>query len=111
MFKGRNVVVDLPKGSDVLTAKESNMFDDNLASMLNSDTPLPFESRNYHAPVINVSNGISASEMDTIMKRHFANIKTTETIIDKNGLNTYVNGRNSRKKILNNRVSFNGFQV
>lgn len=64
------------------------------------------------APTVVVKdNGFTASQMDSIIAKHFSNIKTQNTIIDKNGVQTYISKGNSRTIELNNRVSFKGISV
>jgi hypothetical protein len=61
--------------------------------------------------VVIKDNGFTASQMDSIIGKHFRSIKTQNTIIDKDGLKTYISKGGSRTIDLNNRVSFKGISV
>ena len=69
------------------------------------------EAMSQAPSVVVKDNGFTASQMDYIIGKHFSNIKTQNTIIDKDGLKTYVSKGGSRTIDLNNRVSFKGISV
>lgn len=96
-----DTLVNLPKGSDVF-----KNHDEYYNSVMGEMGVLP------SMPKINVmNNGIKAVEMDAILSKHFSNIQTNQTTIDKNGLKTYVKKQNSKTTSNNNRVTFKGFSV
>jgi len=96
--QGRNVLMNAPKGTKVLTHEQQlqEMMQDNGISM----------SRN-----INQNNGMTANEMDFILGKHFSNIKTHNTTFDKRGFHSYVQNGNSRTILTSNRVSGSGISV
>lgn len=98
MPEGRNVLMNAPAGTKVLTHEQQiqQMLNERGISM----------SANYAQ-----SNGMTAQEMDAVLGKHFANIQTNHTSIDRNGLITW-SERNGNKTIrTNNRVSRTGFNV
>jgi len=103
-YKGRNVVVDAPKGTQVFTASETAMmFDNNLNSLLSSN--------NIQPNVIIQNNGVTYEQMDSIMSKHFANMQTNNTTLDKQGFNTFIQKAGQKNIQLQNRVSFKGYSV
>lgn len=103
-YKGRNVVVDAPKGTKVFTATETAMmFDNNLNGILSNNAIQP--------NVIIQNNGVTYDQMDSIMSKHFANIQTNNTTLDKQGFNTFIQKAGQKNIQLQNRVSFKGYSV
>lgn len=96
-----DTLVNLPKGADVFKNHE-----DYYNSVMGEMGVLP------SIPKINVvNNGLTKVDLDSVMAKHFSNIQTNQTTIDKNGLNTYVKKQNSKTVSNNNRVTFKGFSV
>ena len=109
-YSGRNVLVDLPKGSDVLTASETN----ELERMLGENGINGFGDAVYNGsnPVFNIqSNGITESQMDSILGKHLANRPTNVTNINKSGISTLVQNGHSKKILKNNSITFKSKSV
>jgi hypothetical protein len=97
----KDTLVNLPKGADVFSS-----HDEYFNNVMGDLGILP------SIPKVNVvNNGLTKVDLDQVMSKHFSNIQTNQTVIDKNGLNTYVKKQNSKTTSLNNRVSFKGFSV
>lgn len=96
--EGRNVLMNAPKGTKVLTHEQQIM------EMLNE------RGISMHANY-NKNNGMTANEMDSVLGKHFAKIQTNNTTFDRNGFSSWI-GSNGNKTIQNNnRVSRTGFKV
>lgn len=98
MPEGRNVLMNAPKGTKVLTHEQQiqQMLNERGISM----------SANFAK-----NNGMTAQEMDSIMEKHFANIQTSHISIDKNGFNEWNERNGNRTRRNENRVSRTGFKV
>jgi hypothetical protein len=94
--QGRNVLMDAPKGTKVLN-HEQQLFE-----MLQSNN-ISMSSPQYQ--------GMTPDEMDEILGKHFGNIKTQNTIFDKNGFQTYVRNGNSITRSNSNRSQAIGISV
>jgi hypothetical protein len=94
--QGRNVLMDAPKGTKVLN-HEQQLFE-----MLQSNN-ISMASPQYQ--------GMTPDEMDEILGKHFGNIKTQNTIFDKNGFQTYVRNGNSITRSNSNRSQAIGISV
>lgn len=98
MPQGRNVLMDAPKGTKVLT-HEQQLFEMMQSNGINM-------TANYTK-----SNGMTASQMDAVLGKHFSNIKTHNTTFDKNGFKSYIQNGSSRTIMNQNRVSGSGISV
>jgi len=98
MPEGRNVLMNAPKGTKVLTHEQQiqQMLNERGVSM----------SANFAK-----NNGMTAQEMDSIMEKHFANIQTSHISIDKSGFNEWNERNGNRTRRNENRVSRTGFRV
>lgn len=94
--QGRNVLMDAPKGTKVLN-HEQQLFE-----MLQSNN-ISMASPQYQ--------GMTPDEMDEILGKHFGNIKTQNTIFDKNGFQSYVKNGNSITRSNSNRSQAIGISV
>jgi hypothetical protein len=94
--QGRNVLMDAPKGTKVLN-HEQQLFE-----MLQSNN-ISMASPQYQ--------GMTPDEMDEILGKHFGNIKTQNTIFDKNGFQSYVRNGNSITRSNSNRSQAIGISV
>jgi hypothetical protein len=94
--QGRNVLMDAPKGTKVLN-HEQQLFE-----MLQSNN-ISMSSQQ--------SSGLTYDEMNEIFQNNFANIKTQNTIFDKNGFQTYVRNGNSITRSNSNRSQAIGISV
>jgi hypothetical protein len=94
--QGRNVLMDAPKGTKVLN-HEQQLFE-----MLQSNN-ISMSSQG--------NNGLTYDEMNEIFQNNFANIKTQNTIFDKNGFQTYVRNGNSITRSNSNRSQAIGISV
>ena len=94
--QGRNVLMDAPKGTKVLNHEQQlfEMLQSNNISMSNQQ-----------------SGGMTPEEMDEILGKHFGNIKTQNTIFDKNGFQSYVKNGNSITRSNSNRSQAIGISV
>ncbi len=98
MPEGRNILMNAPKGTKVLTHEQQiqQMLNERGISM----------SANFAK-----NNGMTAQEMDSIMEKHFANIQTSHISIDKSGFNEWNERNGNRTRRNENRVSRTGFKV
>lgn len=94
--QGRNVLMDAPKGTKVLN-HEQQLFE-----MLQSNN-ISMSSPQYQ--------GMTPDEMDEILGKHFGNIKTQNTIFDRNGFQSYVKNGNSITRSNSNRSQAIGISV
>lgn len=94
--QGRNVLMNAPKGTKVLN-HEQQLFE-----MLQSNN-ISMASPQYQ--------GMTPDEMDEILGKHFGNIKTQNTIFDKNGFQSYVKNGNSITRSNSNRSQAIGISV
>jgi hypothetical protein len=94
--QGRNVLMDAPKGTKVLN-HEQQLFE-----MLQSNNISMSSPQNQ---------GMTPVEMDEILGKHFGNIKTQNTIFDKNGFQSYVKNGNSITRSNSNRSQAIGISV
>ena len=94
--QGRNVLMDAPKGTKVLNHEQQlfEMLQSNNISMSNPQYQL-----------------MTPDEMDEILGKHFGNIKTQNTIFDKNGFQSYVKNGNSITRSNSNRSQAIGISV
>jgi tape measure domain-containing protein len=99
-FKGRDVVTDLPKGTEIFTPEQWQQKE--LEYMLNS-----------RGVMLNnqVSNGMAADELDRVMAKHFSKIQISKTVYDKKGFNSYVEYQGNKTIRNANRASGTGFNV
>ena len=99
-FKGRDVVTDLPKGTEIFTPEQWQQKE--LEYMLNSRGVM----LNNQA-----SKGFTAEQMDAILAKHFGKIQTNTTVFDKKGIMQF-SEMNGNKTIRNaNRASGLGFKI
>lgn len=96
--EGRNVLMNAPKGTKVLTHEQQIM------QMLN-------ERGVSMSAKYSQNNGMTANEMDGIMSKHFSKIQTNVTTFDRNGMRSWTEKNGNRTIQNNNRVSGNGFKV
>jgi len=98
MPEGRNVLMNAPKGTKVLTHEQQIM------QMLN-------ERGISISASYNKNNGMTAQEMDSVMAKHFSKIQTNVTNIDQNGFRTWSESNGNKTIRNNNRVSRTGYSV
>ena len=99
-FKGRDVITDLPKGTEIFTPEQWQQKE--LEYMLNSRGVM----LNNQA-----SKGFTAEQMDAILAKHFGKIQTNTTVFDKKGIMQF-SEMNGNKTIRNaNRATGRGFSV
>ena len=98
MPEGRNVLMNAPKGTKVLTHEQQIM------QMLNERGISMHSSHNQN-------NGMTAQEMDSVMAKHFSKIQTNVTNIDQNGFRTWSESNGNKTIRNNNRVSRTGYSV
>ena len=94
--QGRNVLMNAPKGTKVLN-HEQQLFE-----MLQSNNI----SMSSQQP-----SGLTYDEMNEIFKQNLSNIKTQNTIFDKNGFQSYVKNGNSITRSNSNRSQAIGISV
>jgi hypothetical protein len=92
----------LEKGDKVLNASKTKqmMFNNDLNNML---------SGSGVNMVIPINNGMTASEMDIVLGKHFSNIKTQNLNIDKRGFNYYLSKNGNLTKRTENRANGQGY--
>lgn len=96
----------LEAGDKIYTAEQTKriLFNDELNNILTSNNIMPSS--------INIqSNGVSATQMDAIIGKHFSNIQTNHTSIDKNGWNTWTEKNGNKTISDNNRVQRKGLII
>ena len=99
MPQGRNVLMDAPAGTKVLTPEQQLM-----EALNGTNIKLSKET-------INRTQGMTAEQMDYVLGKHFSNITTNTTIFDENGMRTW-SERNGNKTIqTSNRVTRTGIRV
>jgi tape measure domain-containing protein len=96
--EGRNVLMNAPAGTKVLTHEQQ------IAQMLN-ERGISM-SANFAK-----SNGMTSQEMDNVLTKHFANIQTNHTSIDENGFRSWSNKNGNKTINSNNRVQRIGINV
>lgn len=99
--KGKNLIVDLPKGADVYKSEAD--FQRSLNNQL--------ESNGISYAPTEKEKGLTAMEVEIAMRRAMSGAPSTETVWDKNGITTYLVNGYTKTKILNNRVRFKGKKV
>jgi hypothetical protein len=97
MPEGRNVLMNAPAGTKVLTHEQQimQMLNERGVSM----------SKSYQ------SNGMTANEMDVVLSKHFGKIQTNHTSIDHNGIRSWSESNGNKTIRNNNRVSRTGYSV
>ena len=99
-FKGRDVITDLPKGTEIFTPEQ--WASKELEYMLNSRGVMLSNQ---------ASKGFTAEQMDAILAKHFGKIQTNTTVFDKKGIMQF-SEMNGNKTIRNaNRATGLGFKV
>lgn len=98
MPEGRNVLMNAPKGTKVLTHEQQIM------QMLN-------ERGISMSAKYSQNNGMTANEMDAVMAKHFAKIQTNNTTFDRKGFRSWSESNGNKTIQNNNRVSRVGFSV
>ena len=99
-FKGRDVVTDLPKGTEIFTPEQWQQKE--LEYMLNSRGVM----LNNQA-----SKGFTAEQMDAILAKHFGKIQTNTTVFDKKGIMQWTESRGTKTIRNANRATGLGFKV
>jgi tape measure domain-containing protein len=99
-YKGRDVVTDLPKGTEIFTPEQWQQKQ--LEYLLNS-----------RGVMLNnqVNNGMTANEMDVILSKHFSKIQTNHTSFDRKGIMQWSEAQGSKTVRNANRASSIGFKV
>jgi hypothetical protein len=98
-------ITKMSKGDKVYTARQTKMmFDNGLNNVLNDN------GINSSGLVV-VNQGATASEIDAVMAKHFANIQTNHTSFDKNGIQHWSEKNNNRTIRNANRGSGVGYNV
>ncbi len=100
-YKGRNVLVNAPKGTEVLTAQETLQFDRDLNNLLMNNGI----SQNV------AYNGIDKNDLDNVMGKYFRNIQVNNTTFDKDGITSFYMKNGQKTKTLDRVVTFKGFNV
>lgn len=99
-YKGRNVLVNAPKGTKVFTPEQFN----NQLNTILMDNEIAKQN-------INIEAGISPAEMDGIMSKYFSKIQVNQMVFDKNGFNNFTVKAHQKTQELKNIASFKGFSV
>lgn len=99
-FKGRDVVVDLPKGTEIRTPEQQ--YQKELEHMINS-----------RGVMLNnqVSQVMTEEQLDRVMSKHFSKIQVSKTVYDKKGFSSYVEYQGNKTIRNANRASGTGFNV
>jgi len=97
--KGRNVIMDAPKGTEIYTQDQWN---NTLQEMLQG------KGISMSNNVVNSGGGATANQIDSIMGKHFSKIALNNVAFDENGMRVW-SERNGNKTISTaNRVSRRG---
>lgn len=100
----------LNQGDKIYKSREM-YFEKEFRNVLNNNDILPYTEFMGIPNVVVQDKGVSAGEMDSIIGKHFSKIQTNVTSLDKNGLRTYVKNQGGKTELLNNRVTFKGYNV
>jgi len=98
----RNVLMDAPSGTQIFTPEQ--WHEKQLFEMMQGKG---IAMTNNYAK----SNGLTYEQMDAIIGKHFANITTNTTILDKNGFQSFSSKRGNITIQNNNRSQGIGFSV
>jgi len=100
--KGRNVIMDAPKGTEIYTQDQWN---NTLQEMLQG------KGISMSNNVVNSGGGATANQIDSIIGKHFSKIALNNVAFDENGMRVW-SERNGNKTISTaNRVSRRGVNV
>ena len=99
-FKGRDVITDLPKGTEIFTPEQWQQKE--LEYMLNSRGVM----LNNQA-----SKGFTAEQMDAILAKHFGKIQTNTTVFDKKGIMQWSEIQGNKTIRNANRATGLGFRI
>ena len=99
MPQGRNVLMDAPAGTKVLTPEQQLM-----EALNGTNIKLSKET-------INRSQGMTAEQMDYVLGKHFGNITTNTTIFDEIGMRTWSEKNGNKTISTTNRVTRTGIRV
>ena len=99
-FKGRDVITDLPKGTEIFTPEQ--WASKELEYMLNSRGVMLSNQ---------ASKGFTAEQMDAILAKHFGKIQTNTTVFDKKGIMQFSEIQGNRTIRNANRATGLGFKV
>ena len=113
--KGRNLLVDLPTGSNVLSASDSIAFEKNLNGVLGENGINGYGGAVYRnmssSNVVVNSNAISRIEMEAIMQKTLGNLNVNHVSYDKRGVSSYTIKQHSKRISLNNQVEFKSKRI
>lgn len=106
--KGRNVLMDAPKGTQVLKA---GTFDKELNALLEQNSIAPFAAtllRDTYGEInINSGGGLTRDDLDSVMAKYTS--KSSFVLnVDENGFNAYKQQRNTRTQIIGGRITGKG---
>jgi hypothetical protein len=113
--KGRNRVINAPKGTKVFTAHETKEMQ-SLNKMLMSNDIAPISdtlTRDAfsHIPIMIENTGISKEEMTQALKDSIGNMKIIRQHWDKDGMNQWLEKQGSKSRTIDNRISFKGLSL
>lgn len=111
--QGRNVLMNAPKGT--IVHKNYDAFQENLNAMLMNNSVAPFAEVLFGSQLGNVTieqnGGLTASEMDRVIGKHFKSIQTVNTTWDAGGVKQWVGTQTAKKINLNNRTNIKGLSL
>jgi hypothetical protein len=98
----RNVLMDAPSGTQIFTPEQ--WHEKELFEIMQGKG---IQMTNNYAK----SNGLTYEQMDAIIGKHFANITTNTTVLDRNGFQSFSSKQGNVTIINNNRSQGTGFSV
>lgn len=113
--KGRNRVINAPKGTKVFTAHETKEMQ-SLNKMLMSNDIAPISdtlTRDSfsHIPVMMGGSGMNKEDMKDALAETLGNMPMIRQNWDKNGMNEWYENQGNKTILTNNRVSFKGISL
>lgn len=110
--RGRNILVDLPKGANVYRNEQEFQNEMNGILGMNGINPIGPAVMNSRIPRgYSSANGFDEGAFERVLNKTLAKQPKNVTTIDKRGINTTIHREATRARLLNNRVTFKGQSV
>lgn len=112
MAKGRNSIVDLPKGTDVLSANDTESFIKNLYKELSLNDIMPFSTSIGRSAIPRITEkGITKDDLKEVFSNEVDRLNNTiksqpipDLALEDGELKKYITKNNKRVRVLNARV-------
>lgn len=107
--EGRNALVNAPKGTKVLNARDTMRELDGIFANNGINSSYPLHAINQMPKVeISQSGGLTKSEMKAVMRETISKIQVNNVNIDRDGMDVYTMNQSGRNTHLNDRKTFRG---